>query len=107
MSSSFHSKTKKFDPAGHEVVEGVFGIEKADEAAKAAEAAAKAETDSRTDADARAAEALKVKQVGTREQNVRSTAAAAGVTRPGNEQDFLLARAPTKRKYASRTLLGE
>lgn len=82
-------------------------VNKAEDAGKAAEAAAKAEADARSASDARAAEALKVKQVSTREQEVRQSAAAAGVTRSDNEQDYLMARAPVKRKNASRILLGE
>ena len=107
MSTSFHSKTKSFDPAMHAVVEGVFGIEKQDLAEKAALAEQdrlNAEADT---ANAAAADRLETRQVATRGQELRAGAAAAGATRSGNEQDVLSGGKPrAKRRYASQELLG-
>lgn len=105
--SGVHKFAKKFDPLGYAVAEGVFGIDKSRKQAESAEAAARAQSDERTASDARAAAALETKQVETRSQNVRAAASAAGATRSGNEQDYLSAKAPVKRRYASRVLLGE
>ena len=106
--SGLHKQTAKFDPLGNAVVEGIFEIDKTEKEAKSAEAEAKRQAEERDAADARAAEALKVRQVETRGRGIRQQAAAAGITRTGNEQDFLVgARAPVKRKNASRVLLGE
>lgn len=106
--SGLHKQTAKFDPLGHAVAESILEIDKTEAEAKAAEAKAKQDAADRDAADARAAEALKVRQVETRGRGIRQQAAAAGVTRTGNEQDFLVgARAPVKRKNASRVLLGE
>lgn len=106
--SGLHKQTAKFDPLGHEIAESILEIDKTEKEAANAEALAKQQAADRDAADARAADALKVRQVETRGRGIRQQAAAAGVTRSSNEQDYLVnARAPTKRKNASRVLLGE
>lgn len=106
--SGLHKQTAKFDPLGHEIAEGILEIDKTEKEAADAEALAKQQAADRDAADARAADALKVRQVATRGQDIQRRATAASITRSGNEQDYLVgARAPTKRKNASRLLLGE
>lgn len=106
--SGVHKFAKKFDPLGFAVVEGAFGIEKAEKQ----QAAALAEQD-RLNAEAGAANAaaadrLQVRQVSTRGQELRRAAGAASATRSGNEQDFLVGGKPrAKRRNASKELLGE
>jgi len=106
MSSSFHQKTKKFDPLGHASVEGIFDIEGHEKK----QAAAAAEQDrllaEQAAANAAAAERMKTRQVQTRGMEMQQQARAAGATRSGNEQDYLTARAPARRRYAHKDLLG-
>lgn len=107
MSSSFHSKMSKVDPVAYEGVEAVFGIEKEQKKLAAAESEQSRLLRESEAANAAAAERLKVKQVGTREQDLRQAASAAGATRSGNEQDFLSGGRPrARRRYASQELLG-
>lgn len=106
MSSALHQKTKKFDPLGHAAVEAVFDIEGQEKK----QAAAAAEQDrllaEQASANAAAAERMKTRQVQTRGVEMQQQARAAGATRSGNEQDYLTARAPTRRRYAHKDLLG-
>jgi hypothetical protein len=109
MSSSFHKFTKKVDPLGHALVEGVFGIEKQEKKIAAAKAAQDAELATRQQSDAALAEKMKVTQVGERRQELNERAAAAGATRSENDVQLLGASGGTspRKRNASRTLLGE
>jgi len=106
VSSSFHKKVAKVDPLGYAVVEGVFDIEGQEKK----QAAAAAEQDrllaEQASANAAAAERMKTRQMQTRGVEMQQQARAAGATRSGNEQDYLTARAPTRRRYAHKDLLG-
>lgn len=107
MSASFHRFTAQADPLGNAAVEGLFGIEKSDKEAKAAEAAAAEAARLQGEADAAAADRLTTRQVATRGQDLKAAAAAAGVTRSGNQQDWLAGGRPrAKRKDAANVLLG-
>lgn len=106
MSRSFHRFTEQADPLGNAAVEAVFGIEKSGKEQDAAEAASKQFALDQESANAAAEERLRVKQVGTRGQELRAAAAAAGATRSGNEADLLTGAPRRKRKDASTDLLG-
>jgi hypothetical protein len=103
--SGLHKATKKFDPLGHAVVESMTGIDKQEKDIARSRAAQTAYEQSQA---ARAAEleSRRGVQVETRQQNV-AAAAAAGATRIASDTDLLGKASGTKRRYASRTLLGE
>lgn len=106
MFDNMHKFAKTYDVAGYAAAEGLTGMDKqkkeiAGEKAKqsayeAGQAARAAEMESRRGV-----------QVDTRAQNI-AAASAAGATRVSNDSDLLGASSGgTKRRYASRVLLGE
>jgi hypothetical protein len=107
VSSSFHSKTKGFDPLGHAAVEGVFGIEKQEKKIAAAQAAQDAELAQRKLSDAALQEKMRVTQVGERRQQAGAAASAAGATRVRSDADLLGYAGGPKKRQSSRVLLGE